>query len=267
MKLKELLNKSVYGTIGYIKSQDDIDILESYILYNLQVLKEFKRIVVATNYDSPLQIENSKLWEKYFPNCILIDSQLNRGHNHGYADLDNLVFNWCKENNEEWLCKGANDVILNSKLFDIELEPADFYYTNGFSFETIYRNKFDLEELDKNHFTPQTNFYVINVSKTDYLNDGEYLNDTYNLFKTLPNFNGKPWEHIKGWSCEEFLALCVNRNNLIKHNLLKGELYKKLFNLIKLNKIGDPSHKNIMMQGICHFPFLDQPIFEIDLDI
>ena len=46
MLLKELLNKSVYGTIGYVKSQDDIDLLESYILYNLKVLEEFKQIYI-----------------------------------------------------------------------------------------------------------------------------------------------------------------------------------------------------------------------------
>ena len=55
MNLKQLINKSVYGTIGYIGSQDDIDVLESYILYNLPVLKEYKQIVVATNYGFPLQ--------------------------------------------------------------------------------------------------------------------------------------------------------------------------------------------------------------------
>jgi hypothetical protein len=52
MLLKELINKSVYGTIGYITSQDDLDLLEQYILYNLPVLKEFKQIVIATNYGS-----------------------------------------------------------------------------------------------------------------------------------------------------------------------------------------------------------------------
>jgi hypothetical protein len=50
MNLKQLINKSVYGTIGYISSQDDLNLLEQYILYNLPVLKEFKKIIVATNY-------------------------------------------------------------------------------------------------------------------------------------------------------------------------------------------------------------------------
>ena len=30
MLLKQIINKSVYGTVGYISSQDDIDLLESY---------------------------------------------------------------------------------------------------------------------------------------------------------------------------------------------------------------------------------------------
>jgi hypothetical protein len=50
MNLKQLINKSVYGTISYISSEDDLDLLESYILYNLPVLKEFKKIIIATNY-------------------------------------------------------------------------------------------------------------------------------------------------------------------------------------------------------------------------
>ena len=64
MNLKQLINKSIYGTIGYISSQNDLDLLEQYILYNLPVLKEFKQIVVATNYGLPLQKENSQLWKK-----------------------------------------------------------------------------------------------------------------------------------------------------------------------------------------------------------
>jgi len=118
MTLKKLINKSVYGTIGYISSQDDLNLLERYILYNLEVLKEYKQIIVATNYGSPLQVENKNLWEKYFSNAILIDSKVNRGHNHGYADLDNAIFDYCKENNIKWLCKSANDTILTTEILD-----------------------------------------------------------------------------------------------------------------------------------------------------
>jgi hypothetical protein len=263
MNLKQLINQSVYGTIGYISSQADIDLLEQYILYNLPVLKEFKKIVVATNYDSPLQQENTQLWKKYFPECVILDSEINRGHNFGTADLDNLIFDWCKENNEEWLCKGANDVIFNDSILKKEVNKADFYYLNGISYETLYLNNFNFEKLLEYYFYPQTNFYFINVSKCDYLNEKQYLDETYEYSKTIPNYNGKIWEYIENWSCENFLKNCIERNKLSKEYLLNLHQHKKLCEAIKISQIGDPSHKNIMIDGICHFQYSNQNIIEI----
>jgi hypothetical protein len=262
MFLKQIINKSIYGTIGYISSQDDLELLEQYITYNLSVLREFKQIVIATNYSSPLQSQNSQLWKKYFPNCILIDSEINRGHNFGTADLDNLIFDWCKEHNEEWLCKVSNDIILQEPVLNIEVNEADFYYLIGISYEDLYLNKFNYEKiLDK--FFPQTNFYLINVSKCDYLTDKEYLNITFNQMLTIPNYNGKIWEYINGWSCELFLKGCVERNNLTKHYLLNTTKHNNLCRAVDAYKIGDPSHKNVMIEGICHFHSPDQNIIEI----
>jgi hypothetical protein len=263
MNSKQLINQSIYGTIGYISSQDDIDLLESYILYNLPILKEFKQIVVATNYNIPLQNENIQLWKKYFPNCIILDSELNRGHNFGTADLDNLIFNWCKENNEEWLCKSANDVIFQEPVLDINIEEADFYYLNGISYETLHLNNFDYKQIYQNHFYPQTNLYFINTLKCDYLNDTQYLDETYEYSKTIDNYNGKIWEYVKGWSCEDFLKNCVNRNHLKIQYLLNEEEHNQLCSVIKINKIGDPSHKNIMIKGICHFQHPNQEVILI----
>ena len=50
MKLKDLINKSYYVANGFIESAESISILEKYITYNLDVLKEFKGVVIATNY-------------------------------------------------------------------------------------------------------------------------------------------------------------------------------------------------------------------------
>ena len=263
MLLKKLINKSVYGTIGYITSQDDIDLLESYILYNLPVLKEFKQIVIATNYGSPFQTENFELWKKYFPDCIVIDSELNRGHNHGYTDLDNLVFDWCKENNEEWLCKGANDVVFKDSILEKEVDDADFYYMNGIGYGGMVKYNFDFDKIIKEDFYPQTNFYFINVYKTDFLNDKTFLNETYEYIKTIPDYNGKIWEYIQGWSCENLLKECIKRNNLPKLHLISLEKYRILLQVIKDNVIHDCSHKNIMIEGICHFPYPESQIIEI----
>ena len=263
MLLKELINKSIYGTIGYIASQDDLETIEQYILYNLPVLKEFKKIVIATNYGSPLQNENFKLWKKYFPDCVVIDSKLNRGHNHGYTDLDNLVFNWCKENNEEWLCKGANDIVFKDSILEKKVGDADFYYMNGIGYGGMIKYNFNPEQIISEDFYPQTNFYFINVLKTDYLNDKQYLDETYEYIQNIPNYNGKIWEYVEGWSCEDLLKKCIERNKLSKYHLVSKEKYYILLQTIKNNNIHDSSHKNLMIEGICHFPYKNQPIIEI----
>jgi len=265
MLLKELINKSVYGTIGYISSQKDLDLLEQYITYNLPVLKEFKQIYVATNYKNYPEFvdENTKLWKTYFPKCVLIDLKENRGHNHGYTDLDNAVFDWCKQNNIEWLCKGANDVIFQESILNKEIGEADFYYLNGIGYGGMANYNFDFNRIIAEDFYPQTNFYFINVSKTDYLNDKTYLNQTYEHIQKIENYNGRIWEYIPGWSCEDFLKQCVERNKLIKEHLIPQDKFNTLLNVIRDYNIHDCSHKNIMIEGICHFPYPEQQIIEI----
>jgi hypothetical protein len=265
MNLKQLINQSVYGTIGYISSQDDLDLLEQYILYNLSVLKEYKQIVVATNYKNYPKFveENTKLWKKYFSDCIILDSKINRGHNFGTADLDNIIFDWCKENNEEWLCKSANDIILQESILDKEIEKADFYYLNGIGVGGMLKYNFDFDKIVKQDFYPQTNFYFMNVSKCDFISDKTYLNETYEFIKKIPNYNGRIWEYIDGWSCEGLLKECVERNNLLKYHLISEEKYYILLKVIKDNNIHDSSHKNIMIEGICHYQNNNQQIIEI----
>jgi hypothetical protein len=268
MNLKQLINESTYGTIGYISSQDDLNLLEQYILYNHPVLKEYKQVIVATNYSNLELIENnSQLWKKYFPECILLDSQINRGHNFGTADLDNMLFDYCKENHIKWLCKSANDIILEESIFNILIEQADFYYLEGIGYGDgtcgISKYNFNFDEIIKDYFYPQTNFYFINVNKTDYLNNQEYLNETYQYSQNTPNYNGKIWEYVKGWSCEDFLKQCVERNNLLKYHLISEDNYRILLQVIKNNNIHDCSHKNIMIEGVCHFQYNNQQIIKI----
>lgn len=260
--IKQLANKSVYGAVGYIGSKQDLELLEQYIVFNLPVLKEFKQILIATNYDSDLKKDNFHLWKKYFPECVLIDNDKNRGPAFGTADLDNLVFNYCVDNQIEWLFKSSNDVIIKESFLDKKIPEVDFYYLIGISYEDLYLCNFNYEKiLDK--FFPQTNGYFINTSKCDYLVTKEFLDETYNQVIDLPTYRGKPWEHIKDWSCELFLKSCVERNNLTKHYLLNIEKHNELCEIVNIYKVGDPSHKNIMVEGICHFQYPDQNIIEI----
>ena len=249
--------------MGYIASQDDIDLLEQYILYNLPVLKEFKQIIVATNYGSSLQEENAQMWKKYFPNCILIDSKINRGHNHGYLDLENLIFDWCKENNGKWLCKVSNDIIIQESILDKQVEEADFYYLNGIGVGGMVKYNFDFDRILNEDFYPQGNFYILNVDKCDYISDKKFLDETYEYVHSLPHYNGKIWEYIEGWTCEDFLKQCIERNNLLKYHLIPKEKYLSLLQIVKDYNIHDCSHKNIMIEGICHFQNNNQQIIEI----
>jgi hypothetical protein len=265
MKLKEIINKSVYCTDGYISSKETLNTLEQYILYNLQILKEFKHIIIATNYKSypDLVDENNKLWKKYFPECILIDLKINRGHSFGTADLDNALFNYCKENQIDWICKSDNDIIIQDQILDKEVDEADFYYLNGIGYGGMVKYNFDLDIIMNEDFYPQTGFYFMDVSKIDYLNDENHVNEIYNKIQNISDYNNKAWEY--GFkSCELLLKECVERNNLSKYHLISQEKYNILLNVIKDNNIHDPSHKNIMIEGICHFQYPTQQVIEIN---
>lgn len=264
MLLKELINKSIYGTIGYIASQEDLYTLEQYINYNLPILKEYKQIIIATNYKNYPEFveENTQLWKKYFPECIIIDLKINRGPNFGYCDLDDALFNYCKENNIEWLCKSANDVIFEESILNKEIEEADFYYLNGIGYGGMVQYNFDFDKIIKQDFYPQTNFYFINTFKTDYLNDKTHVTEIYNKVQNLPDYNGKAWEY--GFkSCEGLLKECIEKNNLLKYHLVSQEKYRILLEIIKNNNIHDSSHKNIMIEGICHYPYTNLPLIDI----
>lgn len=263
MLVKELANQSWYGSIGYIKNDEDILTIKSYLQYNYPVLKEFKGHIFAFTYEE-FKYENLKTTiHNLFPNAEIILLEENRGHNFGNADLDNAVFDYCKENHIPWLCKSAIDMVLTPQLLGVEVSEADFYYLNGIGYGGMKKYNFNLDEIIKKDFIPQTNFYFINVDKTDFINDKQYLDETFTQIKQIPDYNGKIWEYIPGWTCERFLKQCVERNNLNKYHIIPPKKYITLLNLIKSNQIVDPSHKNIMIEGICHFAFPNSTVYEL----
>jgi hypothetical protein len=269
MDIQTLINKSYYGTQGYITNLEDLNTLESYINHNLPIINEYKNVIVATNfssYDEGLQESNTELWHKYFPSAIILDSPVNRGHNHGYCDLENLLVEYCIDNDIEWLCKSHNDTLLTEDIWDLSIpnEEVDCYYTLGFNTETIQRlYDFNTSKMEKDWFYIQSSFYFINTSKITSWHDKEYLNKTYQQIQNIENYNGKIWEYIWEFQCELLTAACVKRNNLSKHYLFTGELYNTLCNYILNNNINDPSHKNISIQGICHLHSPNHPAIKI----
>ena len=182
MILKDIINKSYYGSVGYISNLDDISRLEQYIIYNLSVLKEFINIITSTTYvdnNPELRIQLETTWKKYFPNSIHIDTGISRGHSFGAADNDNTIIDYCKNNNISWVCKSANDIIIQDSILEQVIENADFYYLNGIGYGGMVKYDFNINKVFSEDFYPQTNFYIINTSKIDYLNDKQYLDNAY----------------------------------------------------------------------------------------
>ena len=192
MKLKDLINKSYYVANGFIESVESISILEQYITHNLNVLKEFKGVIIATNYktnDFNLIAFNTNLWAKYFPDCNLIDLKVIRGQSFGTADAETELFNYCKEQNIDWVCKSSNDVVFRDSILDKEIGEADFYYLSSIGVGGMETYDFDFEKIKQEYFYPQTNFYFINVSKIDYVYRTEYIDKTYEYFTSIVIIN------------------------------------------------------------------------------
>jgi len=265
MKLKELINKSTYCSTGHISCREDIDKLEQYILYNLPILKEFQYIIFITNYNEisqHFQYDVSLRIKKilFFNESASLYNGISKGHSFGATENDNFAIESSKT---EWVCKSAHDIILQPEILKKEIGEADFYYLNGIGYGGMKKYNFNNNRIINEDFYPQTNFYFINKSKIDYLNNKQYINETYNQLINTPGFNGKPWEYIPNWSCESFLKQCVERNKLSKEHLICQDSYLKLIEIVKQFQIHDNSYKNIMIDGICHFHNQNDQIIEI----
>jgi len=71
MILKELINKSWYGSIGYINNNSDIELLGSYLLHNQLVLDEFEGHIFAFTYNEPL------IWHEYIIDTVKLLKEKN----------------------------------------------------------------------------------------------------------------------------------------------------------------------------------------------
>lgn len=257
MKLGEILARSVFGAVAYLEAADDLGRLERHIVHNLPVLREFAGVVVATNYGGAapdeLAAATHELWRRHAPGCVLLDSPLNRGHSIGTSDLDNLLFDHCKATGVERLCKSAADVLLDAPVLDIEVTGADFHYLNAVSYDALAEQEFDRGRFTSDRFFfPQTNFYVIDVRKTDYLVDKEFLDRSWAVVGRVPGYDGRIWEHIPRWSCELLLRKCVLRNRLTRCHLMSDDQWDQVLTIVQERRITDCSLKNVAVNGICH---------------
>ena len=256
MTFGDVIRRSVYGTTGYLEDEQDLEVLERTIVRNLPILRCFRQIIVATNYGeanrSALAPGNTSLWRRYFPDCVILDSPFNRGHSIGTSDLDNLLFDHCKANAIPSLCKGSNDVLLDERVLEIPVSEGQFYFLQAVSYNALRQQDFDLSPFTTGFFFPQTTFYAIDVNATDYLVDKDFLERSWRIVNRIPDYNGRIWEHIPGWSCEHLLRQCVLRNRLTRAPLMTDEQFQQVLQIVIDQQIEDCSLKGLSINGIRH---------------
>lgn len=263
MKIKDLIPKSVYCTIGYC-DENHLLTLEQYINHNKFVLDLFDQIIVGytNNGNNELQDKVNLIWYNSFKKVDITVSKENKGHTYGTMDLDNKVINIAACHNKEYIFKSTNDIIFFEQFLEKDIEKADFYYTNGIGYAGMENYKFDRDRIMTDDFFPQSNFYIIK-SNIDYLNSENEINEVYELQKLSPD--KKPWELKQGFESETLLKRCVERNKLTKYHLVGNEYYRRLLHVVQYFKIVDSSHKNILMDdpGLCHLHWPQNEVWEL----
>jgi hypothetical protein len=125
----ELINKSYVGIISHISSDTKLESLELYLNTNKPIFDKFKGVIVASNYVfDALKERAHELWRKYFDNVKFIDLDVNFGHTFGTLNLDGAIFDYCKENDIEFLFKINDDLLYLPEFLEGEVPEADFYY-------------------------------------------------------------------------------------------------------------------------------------------
>jgi hypothetical protein len=251
MTFGQVLRRCAYGTTGYVTCPDDLDAVAAVVRHNLGVLRGFAQIVVATNYaDHVLTEANHRMWRSFFPDVVMLDSEHNRGHSIGTADLENLLFEHCESTGIQWLCKGANDIVLTPEVTRIPVGEAQFYYLNAVAYAAVRQHGRDA--FGHGFFYPQSTFFVIDVTATDYLYDRGLLDGSWATVSAIPDYTGRIWEYLPGWSCERWLRDCVLRNGLVREHLLTTTQWQHVVDIVIDQRIEDCSFKGLTLNGICH---------------
>lgn len=276
MKLQSITSKSCYATIATI-TEDSMEKLKLFHQYNEGLIKQFSHVIISTNSLDDTSMHTINLyhntWRKLVPNCIILNSTVNRGHMFGTIDLEEVILKYVKRELPEvqYLWKSMDDVITTSDLLDLDVEEAEFYYLPGFSYESIQKagGKQNLHKVyqafDSGLYTPQTTFFILDVTNIDtiYGNDIDTKIAIYEEVKAR-NPSVKPWEvpFNTKFDCETHLGRTTK--DLKKFCLLKDQ-FKDLLDMVELNKIGDPSHKNIYFEklGVCHYHYYKDLIYNV----
>ena len=275
MKIKDIIQDCTLGITLYA-TNDNIKDFISYLIYNKTVIEQFPNMVIAINSDEEDLSFIKELLSMYIEEVDLIFLDQNRGHMFGTMDLDEAVLNASKSYPQKYLFKISQDIILEPSLEEWDIkENQDFYFVPGFSYETLQRN-IDSSTLynvfikaEGKDFTPQSNFFILNKETfSSIYGDKNTINRIYTQFQEILKNkpNAKCWEEFTEpkFDCETYLGINVKSLTSNFQNLLDESSFNSLWGYVNTYKVGDPSHKNIMLPcGVCHFQFRHNPITKL----
>lgn len=275
MKLRDIIKDSIFATIGTVTDHQGLYNAEEVWLHNKPVTDLFDLQTLQYNsaYEVPTYIVQSygaKFLGHSFKNTVKNLHLKNRGHMFGTIDLDEACLSEAKDECFKYLWKCTSDFLVGPAILDVEVpEDFDFAYLPGFSLETLEQASGRTENYEKFNFVPQTNFFIIKVDAVDnlYGNDIEEKKAQYEAVKKLhPHI--KPWDMqfsdgVK-FACEDHLARTTA--NLKKHCLLSPVTLNNLIDFVRVNKVADPSHKNIYFTQtqLCHYHNAGGGVYNVD---
>ena len=269
MKLSDIASKSVFASIGTLKSPSDLREFLSYYSYNLPILSQFKEVIYSFNGEPEL-IEWVKAYLEESGITTLISENL--GHTFGIFISEGEIFKYTSTLPDvEYVFKFNNDVVLSPEFLDIEIEPnKDFYYINNIglgALDSRTENQLFEDINNKSYFYPQTTYYIIK-NNIQYYPDEQTTRELKEQYDDAKKVNPSvtPWHAIEGCDCETMLTKIVELNNLSSSYLLTDTETKSIINLVKQHKVVDGSHKNIAysrLGGLCHYHYINQTILSI----
>lgn len=262
--LGNLASRSVYGSVGTLRNDSDLNTFLAYVGINKDFLAAFPHLVFSLNGENGLISKVQTRVSLLLPNTnVHIVESENLGHTFGTFLSDASIFNYCANIDCDYVWKFSNDVVIQAHIFEKTItENKDFYYINNIGYPAFqdYSRHSLLEAIyNYSYFYPQTNFYIIkkNIRFMPDISQIYELKKQYdNILTEKPGI--QPWHAIQGCDCEHMLKCTVNENSLAKEYLLSKATTEKIINYIYDNHLHDGSHKNIIyseLGNLCHLHF------------
>ena len=281
MKLKSIFEKSAYGTIAFIDTEEHFKVNKQHFDKIKHLLYVFPYIIVVTNRnessDSTHQDAYHALYDQVHDSVIHVKLPYNKGHTYGTMQMDNLLFSTSKQNNLPvvYIVKSSSDMVFDETMFDVQIpdDLKDFYFYSSFGYGSCINEdkpEFIQSMTNGQNALAQSLFYIM-TSKAPSIYGEVFVDAIMELNKKAPHM--KPWElyaHIgkplghRGFSSEELLESFVKKNQLTTCNLLSESVLNKLHDFVLAYKVVDGSWKNVCIKDVgnlCHHHYHDKPQF------